>query len=194
MTSQAKRKRCSWCEGSDLYRHYHDTEWGVPLKDEAALFRLLMLEGQQAGLSWITVLNKREHMDHVFWDFNPQKLAEASVAHLETWLGDPGLIRHRGKLEALVANAQLALTIEDFSSWLWSFAAPAGSYRHTQVPAETTESRNMSRALKKAGFRFVGPTICYAFMQSAGMVNDHEPSCWRFEHCDKLVNEALSAR
>ncbi len=106
MTSQAKRKRCSWCEGSDLYRHYHDTEWGVPLKDEAALFRLLMLEGQQAGLSWITVLNKREHMDHVFWDFNPQKLAEASVAHLETWLGDH---RPHNDVESLVHPAHRGL-------------------------------------------------------------------------------------
>ena len=94
MTSLATRKRCSWCESSDLYRRYHDTEWGVPLKDEAALFRSLMLESQQAGLSWTTVLNKREHMDHVFWNFDPKKLAEAPAAHLETWLGDSGSVSY----------------------------------------------------------------------------------------------------
>ena len=120
----------------------------MPLKDEAALFRLLMLEGQQAGLSWITVLNKREHMDHVFWDFDLKKLAEASAAHLETWLCDPGLIRHRGKLEALVANAQLALTIKISLSG-FGLCRAGGIIPAYQVPAETPESRNMSKALKK---------------------------------------------
>ena len=194
MTGSPTLERCTWCDGSDLYRQYHDMEWGVPLTNMAALFRLLMLEGQQAGLAWITVLNKRAHMDRQFWAFEPQKLAKASAAHIEGWLADPGLIRHRGKLAALVSNAQLALTVDDFSRWLWSFAAPPTLAKPTKVPAQTPESQNMSKALKKAGFRFVGPTICYAFMQSAGMVNDHHPSCWRFAHCEALVNEALNAR
>jgi DNA-3-methyladenine glycosylase I len=194
MTGSLMPVRCSWCEGSDIYRQYHDTEWGVPLTNKPALFRMLMLEGQQAGLSWITILNKRAHMDSQFWGFDPEQLAKASAAHIEGWLTDPGLIRHRGKLAALVNNAQITTTVDDFAGWLWSFAAKPTCKKPTQVPAQMPQSQNMSKALKKAGFRFVGPTICYAFMQSAGMVNDHHPSCWRFEHCETLVNEALNAR
>ncbi len=193
MSEKSTRNRCSWCQGSRLYRQYHDTEWGVPLTDDDALFRLLMLEGQQAGLAWITILNKRAHMDEVFAKFDRRTLAQTSAATITQWLQDSGLIRHKGKLEALVNNAQCALQITDFAGWLWSFAAPAGQ-PEPQVPAQTAESQAMSKALKKAGFRFVGPTICYAFMQSAGMVNDHHPDCWRFNTCQRLVTRALNAR
>lgn len=194
MATETNLTRCSWCEASDTYREYHDREWGVPLTDADALFRLLMLEGQQAGLSWITVLNKREHMDRVFWGFNPKKLAQASASTIEQWLQDPGLIRHRGKLNALVSNARCALDISDFSTLLWSFAAGPNIKKPNAVPAQTAQSQAMSKVLKKVGFRFVGPTICYAFMQSAGMVNDHNPNCWRYGECDELVKRALRAR
>ena len=118
------RSRCSWCEGSGLYREYHDKEWGVPLTEDDALFRLLMLEGQQAGLAWITILNKRAHMDEVFANFDRRTLAQTSSTTIAQWLQDSGLIRHKGKLQALVSNAQCALQITDFAAWLWSFAAP----------------------------------------------------------------------
>lgn len=190
---QAKA-RCGWCNSSDLYRQYHDDEWGVPLKGTQPLFRLLMLEGQQAGLAWITVLNKRAHMDQVFAGFDIEFLARQGCSSINRWLQDTGIIRHRGKLEALVSNAQLAQSIPDFGDWLWSFAAPARHHPTTTIPAQTAESQAMSKALKKAGFRFVGPTICYAFMQSAGMVNDHEPDCWRYKTCEQAVCKALSSR
>lgn len=194
MSTAPSKTRCSWCEGSDLYRSYHDMEWGVPLTDPQSLFRLLMLEGQQAGLAWITVLNKRSHMDQVFCGFDREFLVDKGPSLIEQWLQDPGLIRHRGKLSALISNAEKALEMADFGPWLWSFAAPDLRPPLSPVPAETTESQAMSKALKKAGFRFVGPTICYAFMQSAGMVNDHHPDCWRYEACQKAVTKALSQR
>jgi DNA-3-methyladenine glycosylase I len=177
-----------------LYRQYHDEEWGVPLKDKQALFRLLMLEGQQAGLAWITVLKKRAHMDHLFRHFDIDFLAAKGKERIEDWLQDPGIIRHRGKLEALVSNAQLVQAMPDFAEWIWSFSVPQFREPATPVPTETAESQAMSKALKKAGFRFVGPTICYAFMQSAGMVNDHDPKCWRYAACERAVHKALKAR
>ena len=194
MSSEQNLFRCSWCESSELYREYHDTEWGVPLKDSNALFRLLMLEGQQAGLSWITVLNKRAYMDEVFAGFDPRMLAKTKPAAIERWVLDAGLIRHRGKLEALIGNARSMLGIADFAAWLWSFAAAADEKKPSAVPSQTAQSVLMSKGLKKAGFRFVGPTICYAFMQSAGMVNDHHPDCWRHEVCEPLVQQALKSR
>ena len=166
----------------------------MPLKGTQPLFRLLMLEGQQAGLAWITVLNKRAHMDQVFAGFDIEFLARQGCSSINRWLQDTGIIRHRGKLEGLVSNAQLAQSIPDFGDWLWSFAAPARHHPTTTIPAQTAESQAMSKALKKAGFRFVGPTICYAFMQSAGMVNDHEPDCWRYKTCEQAVCKALSSR
>lgn len=194
MSSEQNLNRCSWCESSELYQDYHDTEWGVPLMDSNALFRLLMLEGQQAGLSWITVLNKRAYMDEVFAGFDPRILAQTKPAAIERWVLDAGLIRHRGKLEALIGNARSMLGIADFAAWLWSFAAAADEKKPCSIPSQTAQSVLMSKALKKAGFRFVGPTICYAFMQSAGMVNDHHPDCWRYEVCEPLVQQALKAR
>ena len=194
MASAQQKPRCGWCDSSDLYRQYHDEEWGVPLTQAQSLFRLLMLEGQQAGLSWITVLKKRAHMDLVFSRFDIDFLATEGAERIDEWLQDPGIIRHRGKLEALVGNAQLAQAMPDFSEWLWSFPAAQARPPSVPVPAETVESQAMSKALKKAGFRFVGPTICYAFMQSAGMVNDHDPSCWRYTACERAVRKALKAR
>jgi DNA-3-methyladenine glycosylase I len=194
MSSAQPKVRCGWCDSSDLYRQYHDEEWGVPLTDNQQLFRLLMLEGQQAGLAWITVLKKRAHMDQVFCRFDIDFLAAKGMERIEDWLHDPGVIRHRGKLEALVSNAQLVQAMPGFAEWLWSFSTPRAGIPATPVPAETAESQDMSKALKKAGFRFVGPTICYAFMQSAGMVNDHDPNCWRYAACERAVRKALKAR
>lgn len=185
--------RCNWCKGSDLYENYHDQEWGVPLKDPEALFKLLILEGMQAGLAWITVLTKREHMHKLFFGFDMSKLSVASADDVESWLMDARIIRHRGKLNAMIGNAQRALDIEDFSRFLWQFAPPERRTSKTfNVPAQTYESNLMSKALKTKGFRFVGPTICYAFMQSAGMVNDHHPDCWRHRNCQKLLKSAIA--
>jgi DNA-3-methyladenine glycosylase I len=184
----AEPQRCSWCEGDTLYERYHDEEWGVPVFDADALFERLVLESMQAGLSWLTVLRKREHMQSQFYDFNISRLAAAGELQIERWLQDPGIIRHRGKLEAMVNNARIALQTPDFSAWLWQFA-PESRFAYaslTQVPSVTDDSKAMSRALKQAGYRFVGPTTCYAFMQSVGMVNDHVQDCWRHSHCAKL--------
>ena len=180
-------QRCPWCEGFDLYRHYHDTEWGVPLRDDRALFELLNLEGAQAGLSWSTVLKKRESYRAAFDQFDPAKIAcydERKVAEL---LANSGIVRNRLKVAATITNAQAFLALQasgqSFSSFVWQFVAgqPLQHQRGTlsDVPAQTAESDAMSRALKKVGFKFVGSTICYAFMQASGMVNDHLVSCHR---------------
>jgi DNA-3-methyladenine glycosylase I len=186
-----KKARCSWCGEDPLYVAYHDEEWGVPVADSRDLFERLMLEGMQAGLSWYTVLKKREHMRRQFFGFNPATLHRRGEAAIAGWLEDAGLIRHRGKLEALIGNARACLSLEgSFSDYVWSFVDGAPKQNRwrlaAQVPAETDESKAMSRELKRAGFRFVGPTICYAFMQSAGLVNDHVVGCHRQHDCRKL--------
>jgi len=184
--------RCAWCEGDDLYVSYHDEEWGVPEFTEQGLFERLVLEGMQAGLSWLTVLKKRERMAQQFFGFDVARLADAGESDVVSWLDDAGIIRHRGKLEAMINNARLTREHPDFATWLWQFA-PSEPGRHdhlASVPSETEESQAMSKALKKAGYRFVGPTICYAFMQSVGMVNDHTVSCWRHEPCAAMARSS----
>ena len=185
-------RRCPWCRDDPLYVEYHDQEWGVPVKEERALFERLILEGMQAGLSWLTVLRKRAHMRSQFFDFDPEQLAIAGRKELDRWLKDAGIIRHRGKLEAMIGNAQATLALEGgLPRLLWSFVD--GTPRQntyadlTEVPAETAESRAMAKALKKTGFRFVGPTTCYALMQSAGMVNDHLIDCATRERCGRIA-------
>lgn len=185
-------RRCDWCTSDPLYIAYHDEEWGVPEKDERALFERLVLEGMQAGLSWFTILKKRAHMVERFHGFSPERLAETGEREIEDWLTDAGLIRHRGKLEAMVGNARLvAERPGQFAPLLWSFVDGTpiqnGFDSMQAVPAETEASRKMARELKKMGFRFVGPTTCYAFMQSAGMVNDHLTSCPAFERCGTIA-------
>ena len=180
-----KTTRCPWCEGFDLYREYHDREWGKPLRDDRALFELLMLEGAQAGLSWATVLKKREHYRKVFDGFQPELIALYDEAKVAALLADPGIIRNRAKVTATIQNAKcfLALTRQgqSFSEFLWRFVggAPIQNTRQalSEIPAKTPQSDAMSKALTKAGFKFVGSTICYAFMQASGMVNDHLISC-----------------
>jgi len=184
-------RRCHWCGEDPLYVAYHDEEWGVPVAGSRELFERLVLEGMQAGLSWYTVLKKRAHMRRRFFAFDPEALACRGPVALPEWLGDAGLIRHRGKLEALIGNARAYLDLDgSFASLVWSFVDHAPKQNRwdgsSPVPSETAESRAMSRALKAAGFRFVGPTTCYAFMQSAGLVNDHLVGCHRHRICREL--------
>lgn len=182
-------ERCPWCEGSDLYRRYHDEEWGVPLHDDRALFELLILEGAQAGLSWATILKKREGYRRAFDGFHPHLVARYDDAKVAALLADPGIVRNRAKVAAAIRNAQVFLELttggETFSDFLWRFVdgRPIRNRWRSlaDVPARTAQSDAMSKALARAGFKFVGSTICYAFMQAAGMVNDHLTSCFRHE-------------
>ena len=181
-------QRCPWCEGFDLYREYHDHEWGVPLHDDRKLFELLILEGAQAGLSWATILKKRENYRRAFDGFNPQDIAGYDETKIAALLADPGIVRNRAKIAAAIGNARayLALTADGngFSDFLWQFVGHRPQQNAweslSQVPARTAASDAMSKALQKAGFKFVGSTICYAFMQSCGMVNDHLVHCFRY--------------
>lgn len=185
--------RCSWCSSNDLYQEYHDTEWGVPVYANQELFEMLNLEGAQAGLSWITVLKKREHYRKVFDGFDAYKIAKYTQAKRDTLLADAGIIRNKLKVNAFIVNAQLFIEMQaqaekgegpNFSDYLWSFVGgqPMINKRMTmaEVPATTPESDAMSKSLKKLGFKFTGSTICYAFMQACGMVNDHTVDCFRY--------------
>lgn len=188
-------KRCPWCEGFELYRQYHDKEWGVPLTDDRALFELLILEGAQAGLSWSTVLKKRESYRLAFDQFDPEKIARYGDAKVAELLADSGIIRNRLKVAASITNAKayLALTKkgQSFSAFVWQFVdgkpVQNGRTSMSEIPAKTPESDALSKALLKAGFKFVGSTICYAFMQASGMVNDHLTSCHRHAEVKKLA-------
>jgi DNA-3-methyladenine glycosylase I len=182
------KQRCAWPGTDPLYVDYHDTEWGVPLHDERALFEFLSLEGQQAGLSWITVLRKREHYRACFHNFEPARVARMSDKEIEKLLLDPGLIRNRLKLYSIRNNAQAFLKVQaefgSFDRYNWSFTEgkPLDGKRisMSEVPATSPESDAMSRDLKKRGFKFIGSTICYAHMQATGMVNDHTMDCFRY--------------
>ena len=183
------RPRCFWVSDEPLYLAYHDEEWGVPVHDERKLFEMLILEGAQAGLSWITVLRRRESYREAFDRFDPEKIARYGPKKIAELLTNEGIIRNRAKVEAMIANARAFLQLQDepggFSGFLWKFVngAPLQNHRveRGDVPAETAESKTMSKELRKRGFSFVGPTICYAFMQAVGMVNDHLVSCFRYD-------------
>ena len=188
-------RRCGWAGADDpLYLEYHDKEWGVPVHDDRKLFEMLTLEGAQAGLNWRTILVKREGYRHAFAGFDPEKVAAFDRKRVEKLLQDPGIIRNRRKIESTVTNAKAFLAVQkefgSFDEYIWGFVGHKPVMNaHTdwrQVPPETDESRAMSRDLKKRGFRFVGPTICYAYMQSAGMVNDHLKSCFRWSQIREL--------
>ena len=176
--------RCFWCTDDPLYQAYHDQEWGTPQRDPALLFEMLLLEGFQAGLSWITVLRKRERYRQVMYGFDPVKLAAMSDERIEELMQDAGIIRNRLKLRAARQNARAWLQLDDPVGLLWSFVGGVPRINHFgsrhEVPAVTPEAEAMSRALKKLGFSFVGPTICYAFMQATGMVMDHTIDCDRY--------------
>jgi len=190
--------RCEWCSDDPLYQEYHDKEWGVPLYDDRQLFEMLNLEGAQAGLSWITVLKKRAHYRVVFDQFDPYKIAKYDQAKRDELLSDPGIIRNKLKVNAFIVNAQLYCEMQAqaeqgqgprFSEYLWSFVdgKPIVNQWETlsEIPVTTRESDAMSKALKKKGFKFIGSTICYAFMQATGMVNDHTTTCFRYNEVNK---------
>lgn len=187
-------KRCGWCGNDEMYVAYHDDEWGRPCYDAIELFELLNLEGAQAGLSWITILRKRDNYRKAFKGFDPAKVARMRDSTLEKLLLDPGIVRNRLKVYGVVTNARIFNSMhkdgEDFSEFLWSFVnyKPRQNKPRTlkDVPSKTAESDAMSKALKKRGFKFCGSTICYAFMQAAGMVNDHLLNCPSRAACEKL--------
>ena len=178
--------RCAWVpEGDPLYVAYHDEEWGVPSHDERHLFELLVLEGAQAGLSWSTILRKREGYRRAFAGFDAQRVAGFNERDVERLLADASIVRNRAKIESAIGNARATLELGGLDAHLWSFVGGqpiVNSWRAlAEIPAETAESQTMSKDLKRRGFRFVGPTICYAFMQATGMVNDHVVSCFRYD-------------
>ena len=177
-----------------MYFAYHDREWGVPSHDDRHLFEMLMLEGAQAGLSWETVLNRRESYRRAFANFDPKQVAKFGAAKQRSLMADPGIIRNRLKVDSAITNAAAFLAVQrefgSFDQWLWAFVdrTPLQNRRVTlrDIPSETDTSRTLSKALKKRGFRFVGPTIMYAFMQAVGMVNDHVVGCFRYEALAKV--------
>ncbi|MDF7670341.1 DNA-3-methyladenine glycosylase I [Orbaceae bacterium ESL0721] len=181
------RVRCGWVSNDPIYIDYHDNEWGTPQYDSQKLFEKLCLEGQQAGLSWITVLKKRDEYRRCFYHFDPEKISQMCSDEIEKLLQNKGLIRNRLKLFSIVKNANAYLTMqqkgENFSQFIWSFVQNKPIVNHynqsDQFPTKTEISDNMSKALKQRGFTFVGSTICYAFMQSMGLVNDHFECCFR---------------
>jgi DNA-3-methyladenine glycosylase I len=178
--------RCAWVpEGDELYVAYHDREWGVPSHDERYLFEMLVLEGAQAGLSWSTILRKREGYREAFAGWDVGTIARFGDRDLERLMGDAGIVRNRLKIESAIANAQAVLALEEsLDGLLWSFVdgepMQNGFRKVADIPAETEESKAMSKELKRRGFRFVGPTVCYAFMQGCGLVNDHTTDCFRY--------------
>ena len=183
------KNRCSWAGSDPLYLKYHDTEWGVPVHDDHVWFEFLILEGAQAGLSWLTILKKRPNYRSAFDNFDPCKIAAYSSTKIKLLLSDSGIIRNKLKIEAAVQNASSFLAIQQefgsFDKYIWQFVGGRTLKNNwksvQQIPAHTHESAAMSADLKKRGFRFVGPTICYAFMQATGLVNDHIVSCFRYK-------------
>jgi len=184
-----EKHRCPWSESDPLLRAYHDEEWGVPEFDSRALWELLMLEGFQAGLAWIIVLRKRDRFRKAFRQFDPVKVARFKQADVERLMGNPGIIRARAKIEATIQGARVYLEMKnsgiDFSTWAWELAGGKPIQNTGPVPAESALSQRMSKELKRRGFKFVGPVIVYAWMQAAGMVNDHSPDCFRRNVCAK---------
>ncbi|SEC08300.1 DNA-3-methyladenine glycosylase I [Rhizobiales bacterium GAS191] len=191
------RTRCSWPGTDPLYVTYHDTDWGVPERDSRALFEKLLLDGFQAGLSWITILRKRDNFRRAFDNFEPQRIVRYGDAKIASLMADAGIVRNRAKIEASIVSARAYLEIsktQDFSSFLWDFVdgkPVQNAWRERgEVPVETEVSRRMSKALAEKGFKFCGPTIVYAFMQAVGMVNDHFVGCCRHAECAALASSA----
>lgn len=181
-------ERCAWLADDPLMMAYHDDEWGVPLHDDRRHFEFILLDGFQAGLSWRTVLNKRENFRRAFDGFDPEKIVEYGEPERARLLADAGIIRNRAKVDATIGNARAFLDLQQreggFDGWVWQFTGGRTIQNAwaelTEIPAKTAEAEEMSKALKAEGFKFVGPTICYAYMQAAGMVNDHVTRCFRW--------------
>ena len=186
-------KRCPWVGSNPRYVRYHDEEWGVPVHDDQILFEFLLLEGAQAGLSWSTILNKRDHYREVFDQFDPRAIAAYDAAKIESLLQDSGIVRNRRKVEATITNARAFLMVKQefgsFDHYIWGLVdgRPIQNAWTSikEIPARSPESITMSKALKQRSFKFVGPTICYAFMQTVGMVNDHTIDCFRYRQLSK---------
>lgn len=180
-------QRCGWAGTDPTYVAYHDTEWGVPTRDPRRLFEFVVLEGAQAGLSWSTILNKRDGYRRLFADFDPEIVAQYGPADVERCLADPGIVRNRQKVESAVTNARRWLELDDPAAFIWSFVDGAPIQHRfaalADVPAVDERSQRMSAELRRRGFKFVGPTICYAFMQACGLVNDHILTCFRHAEC-----------
>ena len=202
MSKATAKRRCPWCLGSKQYLRYHDEEWGVPLHNDRRLFEFLILEGAQAGLSWSTILNKRENYRKAFARFDPAKVARFGAREAKKLLADPGIVRNRLKIESAIDNARAFLAVRrefgSFDAYLWDFVdgRPLQSLRHNmkQVPAQTPLSEAISKDLKRRGFRFVGSTIVYAFMQAVGVVNDHLAGCFRRAQLAALLRLRSSAK
>ncbi len=196
------KKRCPWCEMNELEIAYHDREWGVPVHDESSWFEFLILEGAQAGLSWDTILKKRENYRRAFAGFDPGKVARFGRKERAALMKNPGIVRNRLKIDSAVTNAAAFLAVQrefgNFDRYIWQFTGgrpKVNRWRtHRQVPASTPESDAMSKDLKKRGFRFVGSTICYAFMQATGMVNDHLVTCFRYRSSKLLKAKGESRK
>jgi len=192
--------RCEWCGSDPLYIAYHDDEWGVPLHDDRRLFEMLILEGAQAGLSWLTILRKREHFRRAFDGFDVEKVAAYSEIDVQRLLADPGIVRNRLKIVAAIRNARGVMDIREafgsFDSFIWRYVDHTPRQNAwkslAELPARTELSDRMSRDLKKRGFNFVGPTICYAFMQAVGMVNDHTVDCFRYDQVKQMARQDKS--
>ena len=191
MKANSELRRCSWAQGSELELAYHDREWGIPLHDDRKLFELITLEGAQAGLSWLTILKKRDNYRNLFDGFEVEKIARYNKRKLESLLNNPGIIRNRLKVESAVSNARAFIEVQhdfgSFDEFIWRFTDGKPIVNRWQnaedIPTSTGISDAMSKELKKRGFRFVGSTICYAFMQATGMVNDHTVDCFRHSAC-----------
>ncbi len=191
--------RCAWAGNDAEYQRYHDQEWGVPLKTDVAIFEKLMLEGFQAGLSWITILRKRDNFRRAFDKFEPERIARYGAKDIARLMADAGIVRNRAKIEATIDNAQAYLRLRERTSLrklLWDHLGKDGPVQNRvrsmrDIPAETELSKRISKALKAEGFRFVGPTTIYAFMQSSGMVNDHLVDCFRYGECAKLQKASV---
>ena len=201
MTKLAQ-KRCPWCEQAADYREYHDQHWGRPVSDAVELFEKLCLDGQQAGLSWLTVLRKQQGYEKAFKHFQPEAIVSMSETEREALYSNTDIIRSRAKIDAIFTNAHAYLAMQDnginFAHWLWQFVGGApiiNSYhRQADVPTESEASRNMAKALKQQGFKFVGPTICYAFMEAVGMMNDHLVDCHCYQPvCDEMAKFSLTS-
>ena len=194
MSKAQPQDRCSWCGEDALYVAYHDQEWGVPLHNDQKLFEFLILEGAQAGLSWLTILKKRDAYRKAYYQFDVEKVARFNSRSIERLMNNPGIVRNRLKIEASIDNARAFLEVQNefgsFDKYIWQYVDHQPKQnrwrRLRDIPASTSESKQMSKDLQQRGFRFVGPTICYAFMQAVGIVNDHVVGCFRHKQVAKL--------
>ena len=195
MNEDKMQKRCEWAGSDPLYIEYHDNEWGVPVHDDRKIFEMLVLEGAQAGLNWLTVLRKRENYRKAFDNFDPRKVAQYDSKKLQELLANEGIIRNKLKIHSAIQNARAFLEVQkefgSFDAYIWQFVGGRpirNSWKSlSELPAQTAESEAMSKDLKRRGFGFVGPTICYAHMQATGMVNDHVVTCFRYKEVERMT-------